>query len=1108
MPGHSPVVIDSSSPAASAFRAPTISPQPQPQEDTRKSKSTAQSSSSPGLPSPSTLFAKSTTSGLAAASTAQQVPESADNGFASAASLLKSHYFGASVGASKEGARRRVEDGGDHGQDKSAGKLPKFKKPEAAEHARPERQRSMTPFDDYAYLALSPTARKASRSPILASPIVLAPPRDALQKPRAPRISLSGYDCRPGQQSPSEAVLPVGKVAKRARKSKAAVAGETSDKPARQSKKKAARVVGEKKSDKSASFILNSDDLASTQFAALEAKDVQGERLENLGAGGRCDAQHGKVKPKPKKATKQAGDQEQRTSKPAKKNANAKTSITHAPEVQHDQQSAFFAPAKTSSNVDLNTFTVPTVSPQRSESGAAAFEEVLAPAHRRRLSWTPAKNTSAAPLIRPDTACSNTSVDAERPTLCLADIIGSFEYAHGDKPQPVQRTHSGEALTKRRRVDLADDATRAPAARKAEALPPPPAIEPKKKEKAPKKKPQTITELATKAYRPGDVVPAPVNQPTVSSFFVTNAEAEVAAPEAPASEGQETAKVKKPRKPRSKKADVDNAAETGKPKKAKATKAKVRFNEADYLAQLYHPEQARAEERRQDFLFGTSSQLGGEDSPTFMRQMQMAVRESESISGLLNGTSPTRKSCTKVTSAPHGTSLSVGQGSKEHWCSAARDHDGETLDASYIRPAFALRMAQRDGRNASAETNSDLLRPQPELHSPGTALPTISGVVSDHGFDGDIVDTAVEPAREIVDLCRSSSPAAMGPTLAICNGRQKSPSQADSGLPEPQAAPRKASPPPNAEGATSESKPIDSWNALNDLTPVPPWSPPLKAQLPSLQRSATSPIRPALQMLDSNIHIPLHKLPYTTGSIAQDRGLTDDASPRERKRPRGRPKKVNAIVEATTPKRRGRPPKQTQAIPDRLSPLKLSPAFESASQPESSAKYVNIDEISDDEKSPSTPSPPRIRARSSPPSIRTLDIVPAPAILFTAKLKPDDPSWPSIAATLFPKISATIRSTPPTNDLKSPSWYEKILLFDPIVLEDLTGWLNEKGVRVEVRKGRSVAKSKGRKRSGEGEVGEVVEVELMPWMVQKWCEEKSVCCLWREGLRGGVRVRY
>lgn len=90
-------------------------------------------------------------------------------------------------------------------------------------------------------------------------------------------------------------------------------------------------------------------------------------------------------------------------------------------------------------------------------------------------------------------------------------------------------------------------------------------------------------------------------------------------------------------------------------------------------------------------------------------------------------------------------------------------------------------------------------------------------------------------------------------------------------------------------------------------------------------------------------------------------------------------------------------------------------------------------------------------------------------------------------------------------------------MYDPIVLEDLTAWLVGKGVHVKVRRKAVKEKvKKGRKRKGEAVEEEVIQIEefefmveeLKGWMVQKWCEEKSICCLWKEGLRGGVKVRY
>lgn len=88
------------------------------------------------------------------------------------------------------------------------------------------------------------------------------------------------------------------------------------------------------------------------------------------------------------------------------------------------------------------------------------------------------------------------------------------------------------------------------------------------------------------------------------------------------------------------------------------------------------------------------------------------------------------------------------------------------------------------------------------------------------------------------------------------------------------------------------------------------------------------------------------------------------------------------------------------------------------------------------------------------------------------------------AEVIFPVITCTIKEAPRTKDPANPSWWEKMLLYDPIVLEDLTGWLNEQGLRYSD------------------------ESLLKPGFVQKWCESKSVCCLWKEGLRGGVKRKY
>lgn len=63
--------------------------------------------------------------------------------------------------------------------------------------------------------------------------------------------------------------------------------------------------------------------------------------------------------------------------------------------------------------------------------------------------------------------------------------------------------------------------------------------------------------------------------------------------------------------------------------------------------------------------------------------------------------------------------------------------------------------------------------------------------------------------------------------------------------------------------------------------------------------------------------------------------------------------------------------------------------------------------------------------------------------------------------------------------VKNPTWHEKMLMYDPIILEDLAAWLNTKGLALV------------------DEDGEVSALE-----VREWCESNGICCLWRGGWRG------
>jgi hypothetical protein len=138
---------------------------------------------------------------------------------------------------------------------------------------------------------------------------------------------------------------------------------------------------------------------------------------------------------------------------------------------------------------------------------------------RRRRSWTPRKNTELSAVDTPGVDVSNASPESPAPGLCLAALVSAFGYhEEGNEVAQHDRTTTSEAVLKRKRVELAPESIVGAAARKAHEAA---MTKPAKRVKGVKKKPQTITELATKAYR-NEPEPSAA-QPTVSEFFAQQA---------------------------------------------------------------------------------------------------------------------------------------------------------------------------------------------------------------------------------------------------------------------------------------------------------------------------------------------------------------------------------------------------------------------------------------------------------------------------------------------------------------------------------------------------------------------------------------------------------
>ena len=128
---------------------------------------------------------------------------------------------------------------------------------------------------------------------------------------------------------------------------------------------------------------------------------------------------------------------------------------------------------------------------------------------------------------------------------------------------------------------------------------------------------------------------------------------------------------------------------------------------------------------------------------------------------------------------------------------------------------------------------------------------------------------------------------------------------------------------------------------------------------------------------------------------------------------------------------------------------------------------------------------------------------------------------------IFARISKAILAQRPEESLQSPSdgdtsrapprplsWYERMLCYDPIVIEELTGWLNGTGTGDGGKKEKEKEKEKKKKNKGEeGGLaaigsGEVQEREvLLSETVKDWCDWKGVTRVWGDNPRRRNRLK-
>ncbi|CAD6442331.1 b1c324cb-ff94-4afc-9933-582315a54e77 [Sclerotinia trifoliorum] len=637
----------------------------------------------------------------------------------------------------------------------------------------------------------------------------------------------------------------------------------------------------------------------------------------------------------------------------------------------------------------------------------------LVEAIKRRTNWTPPKPTNVPIDLEdsPEAQGSDTSKG-------FAELLGSFGLSSNETDSIEKRISSGvfngaAATRKRKLIEMVTtNIPREPTSKTA-------------KEKAVKKKSRTLTDLATSAYATaeddGDLLDAPA---PLLQYFAH------AAPEGSRNDGFKTLP-----KPRSK-------SPIKKVQKSKKGSAEEPI--------LLSPESAMKQVSNQDFVFGTSSQLAREDSPSLLRDLHDAMQASNELDDYDD---PFVSPLTEI--AERGKAVVAAK--RNLWSVAARDNHGDLMDIE-TKDLAHTPIAKPD-RIMLSQKPSSLVTPGKDEwfdideiednRPPSTQVPVREMGPIERSINLHLSESPIQPNNTSKDTS-NFSPQKKGTKSLV--GKSTTPKKADaSKMPDYESF---TTPQLTREIQKYKFKQIKSRKKMIDL----------------LIQCYESQNRPALGVLQGNIPITTQNLLEKSKDVAKSSTQVEPIIPSPR---RGRAKKVTTS-NASLPKSK---PKTKSKMTDTVAFLEMdsdTPLSEIRTPKRSRKGKQPLEHISDSDN-PIMLSPPRRSASQ----IRKVSKA--------FELSPGDSNQDEEAqqAQLFTHIYTAITNAPPSQDPSNPSWHEKILLYDPIILEDLASWLNTGAL---------------------GKVG--WDEEVAPIEVKKWCESKSICCLWKENQGGRARSRY
>ncbi|SPQ17668.1 d2d69da2-4bf0-4b95-9817-74978b0537df [Thermothielavioides terrestris] len=674
---------------------------------------------------------------------------------------------------------------------------------------------------------------------------------------------------------------------------------------------------------------------------------------------------------------------------------------------------------------------------------------------RRRLDWTPPPESLPTPRVA-DTPAAKELPSSASPAR--VNVFKNLQDTYGRPSETAILTEEDgstgattDVLGKRKLIEMVTTAGNRPET---------PEVSPSKP-KAVKKKPRTITELATAAYRQPDehtVMSDKPKQDTLLGYLdVTDGETAAAAK----SEAKTAKMGRRPAKP--------------KPKPAKTREEKRR-------PLLLSPASAMRQVARQDFVFGTASQLAAEDDPELLRALHEAMMVSNQADSDPYADSSPVKGRLALRRKP-GSGL---------WAAGARGEDGDLID---------LEVLDLTGSSPLPRDYSLPQAPSPSHKAAAQGPSTKEACIEIGSSDTSLDLSASPPFLHTQSFSPSVAPA--GTRISTASEGDKS---SDSGQKHPPSAPREADfePPPSnqeqhqlllsqpkslgqkelepqpkpnfelytdarlaKEVASYGFKPVKKRTAMIALL-VQCWSSQHTRGLAS--RTAQAPSEVA--------DTPAPTIGGKKKSSLVTKGEAE--APQAAKRPRGRPKKDAAAAPADQSEAKApASPKRSKSPPKPAAPAPATPKRRKAPAKE-------VVEIADSESDSDSDDPFASSPITSPD--KQDDVFSPPAVDLSVT---EDTETSLVASptdqqvSLFRYITQAVVTAPRAKDPANPSWHEKMLMYDPIILEDLTAWLNS------------------------GQLDRVgYDGEVAPGDVKKWCESKSVCCLWRVSLNGKERKRF